>query len=429
MRTNALRGLWQRGAVWWAVVPLPGGGRVRRSLGTKDLVKALEEVGRLRDLSDRGVLAVRAEEDGMASVVKAWQESMKRRGLSAGWIQQGGYVVTAALEAMKVTAVPALTTERIQEWLEKEIARKNAHTAATYLRRMISFCQWLVTSGRARTAATTGVLAPKARPRLRRSFLSREEARRILDTCQDEGLKFALYCALHAGLRKGEIAAARPSWFDLEAGLLHVQNTADFLIKDRDDRTIPLTEEFRAFLKVYGLRSPYMLEPDVKAGKARYRFDFDRRWQAHRKACGLDEYTFHDMRRTFASLLASSGVSLFKIARWLGDGVAIVERRYAHLIAQDEDVNRAWGPPAAAAAAKASTAAAQSAAKGAPNPGPTRSVKKVRSPGRRQDPPVATSPAGRSRSGRSNDRETPAVTHSRPKDSRKRPKRGSRKDS
>ena len=346
MRTNELRGLWRRGAVWWAVVPLPGGGRVRRSLGTKDLALALEEVRRLRDLSDRGVLAVRADEDGMGSVVKAWQESMRRRGLSSGWINQGGYVVTAALAAMGVETVPALTKDKIQVWMEEEIERKNAHTAATYLRRMVSFCQWLVSSGRARVAATAGVLAPKARPRLRRSFLSREEARRILDSCQDEGLKFALYCALHAGLRKGEIAAARPSWFDLEAGLLHVQNTADFLIKDRDDRTIPLTQEFRTFLKEYGLRSPYMLEPNVKAGKARYRFDFDRRWRAHRKRCGLDDYTFHDMRRTFASLLASSGVSLYKIARWLGDGVAVVEKRYAHLIAQDEDVNRAWSTPA-----------------------------------------------------------------------------------
>lgn len=340
---NDLRGLWKRGEVWWAVVPLPAGGRVRRSLGTPDLARALEEVRRLRDLADRGMLGGTGDAGGMPAVVEAWQEALRRQGLSAGWIEQGGYVVARALESMGVTTVPGLTTERVRQWLEAEISRTSVHTATTYLRRLVSFSQWLVNTGRARLAATDGIAVPKARPRLRKQFLSRAQARLLLDSCGDESLKYALYCALHAGMRKGELTAARPDWFDLEAGLIHIQNTADFLIKDRDDRTVPLTTEFGAFLASYGLRSPYMLEPGVRAGKSRYRFDIQKRWLAHRRACGLEAYSFHDLRRTFASLLASSGVSLFKIARWLGDGVAVVESRYAHLIAQDEDVNRAWG--------------------------------------------------------------------------------------
>ena len=38
------------------------------------------------------------------------------------------------------------------------------------------------------------------------------------------------------------------------------------------------------------------------------------------------------MRHTFASLLAIAGVSIFKIAQWLGDDVRVVERHYAHLL-------------------------------------------------------------------------------------------------
>jgi hypothetical protein len=49
------------------------------------------------------------------------------------------------------------------------------------------------------------------------------------------------------------------------------------------------------------------------------------------------------MRHTFASLLAIAGVSIFKIAQWLGDDVKVVERHYAHLLPQDSDIERAFG--------------------------------------------------------------------------------------
>jgi hypothetical protein len=48
-------------------------------------------------------------------------------------------------------------------------------------------------------------------------------------------------------------------------------------------------------------------------------------------------------RHTFASLLAIAGVSIFKIAQWLGDDVRVVERHYAHLLPQDLDIERAFG--------------------------------------------------------------------------------------
>ncbi len=339
-----MQGLWKRWNVWWAAIPLPGGGRVRRSLKTPDLAKAIEEARRLRGVAMDGNMT--PKEEGLKAVVELWVGSLLARGISKRWSDDGRYAVAAALDRMGITSMAQLTPPTVRRWFEAECRRTSPHTAAMYLRRLSGFCAWAVEFGRLRTSPTTAISAPKSPPRLRKSFLTQEQARMVIDKCQDEGLKFALYCALHAGLRRGEISAARPDWFDLQAGLLHVQNTPDFTIKDRDDRTIPLTAEFQAFLKEYGLRKPYMLEPKVKPGKSRYRFDIQKRWESHRRKCELEHFTFHDLRRTFASLLASSGVSLFKIAKWLGDGVEVVEQRYAHLAAQDDDVNRAWSKPA-----------------------------------------------------------------------------------
>ncbi len=342
-RPKEMQGLWKRGDVWWAVVPLPGGGRVRRSLKTGKLDEAIIEARRLRGMARDGDLTPSdPEESGLAAVVKLWHDSLIKRGVSPRWAEDGEYAVVNALDRMQATSMVAITALKIRSWFESEIERTSPHTAKQYLRRVHGFSRWAVEVGRLRDNPASTIHPPKSPPRLRKSFLTREEARKLIDECQDEGLKFALYCALHAGLRRGEISAARPDWFDLKAGLLHVQNTDDFTVKDRDDRTIPLTAEFQAFLKGYGLRKPYMLEPKVKLGRSRYRFDIQKRWEKHRKACGMDRFTFHDLRRTFASLLVSGGVSIYKVAKWLGDGVAVVEQRYGHLTPQDTEINTGW---------------------------------------------------------------------------------------
>jgi site-specific recombinase XerD len=47
------------------------------------------------------------------------------------------------------------------------------------------------------------------------------------------------------------------------------------------------------------------------------------------------------MRHTFASLLVQAGVSVYKVARWLGDGVEVVEEHYGHLAPKDSDIEKA----------------------------------------------------------------------------------------
>ena len=64
-------------------------------------------------------------------------------------------------------------------------------------------------------------------------------------------------------MRKLEIVEAVPEWFNLPRRTVEIRATATFRPKDRDARTVPLTDQFAEFLKRYGLRSPYVLQPDV----------------------------------------------------------------------------------------------------------------------------------------------------------------------
>lgn len=336
-KSAATRGLWLRGNVWWLAETLPGVGRVRISLGVSDLGDALREAAVIRAEPWRVATAATG-----GDLVAAWEASMEARGVSRSWREHGVYVVRAALVAMGGVPPEAVGRPMVEGWLADVRARLSDGSAGKYFQRVAEFFAWLVERGVIRVSPAAGLVAPRPVAEVRRVFLSAQDARRLLDLCEDEALKFCLFCALHAGLRKGEVVAARPGWFDLQAGLLHVQNGPGFTIKDRENRTIPLTDEFREFLATYGMRKPFMLAPDVEAGRSRYRWDFRKRWKSHLARCELSGITFHDLRRTFASLLVSSGVSVYKVAKWLGDGVEVVEKRYGHLVANDAEINAAW---------------------------------------------------------------------------------------
>ncbi len=118
-------------------------------------------------------------------------------------------------------------------------------------------------------------------------------------------------------------------WFDLgESGAVHIKNTSTFRIKDREARFVPLTGQFRDFLRVYlnGKEShTFALKPEVKHGKGTYRYDFHQPYNDYMTEQKMRWATAHVMPHTFASLRVQAGVSILKVGRWTGDSVEVVE--------------------------------------------------------------------------------------------------------
>jgi hypothetical protein len=84
----------------------------------------------------------------------------------------------------------------------------------------------------------------------------------------------------------------------------------------------------------------YVLAPKKTIkGNSKYRYDNNKRVRSHFKRVGVKS-TYHDMRQSFASNLASAGVPIYKIAEWLGDGVEVTVRSYGHLAPKDPQINR-----------------------------------------------------------------------------------------
>jgi integrase len=316
-----------------------GGKRFAVSLKTDDLPEAIKKVreiqaGRLQVQWDS---PSEGPETMATKVVEDYLQKSQRRAkkpMRPGTAARQGAILLKFLKDTKINDVRYITLPVVEKWLGS--AGESLDTKHTYARVLHTFIKHL-------KLPITGFDIPERAANGRKSWLSLDEANRVIEASKDPDLKFVLLCGFDAGLRKSEIIAAKVGWFDLKAGLLHVQNDvgSGFILKDRENRAIPLTEKFKTFLDGYlAGRNPneYVLKPDQGKGKSEYRYDFKRALYTHFEKCGV-VCSIHDMRRSFASNRVSKGRSIYKVAKWLGDGVQVVERSYGHLAPADSDID------------------------------------------------------------------------------------------
>jgi integrase len=241
------------------------------------------------------------------------------------------------------------TGQKILRWVKDlRAAGKSTETVRSYLAILKGFIAFEIKlRGVLRYDPLEGVDLPTFKPKGRKAFVPKAVANKLIKECPDPAKKFLLFCGFHAGMRFKEMDYATVKWFDLRAsgtGLIHIQNMPEknFYIKDQEDRTVPMSDEFKAFLTDFlRNRGPeaFVLKPEILAPKKhRYRYDFSRTLNTYFEEKGV-KCTVHDMRRSFASNLVSSGKSIYVVAKWLGDGVQVTERSYGHLAPGDTDIN------------------------------------------------------------------------------------------
>ncbi|HET9377793.1 MAG TPA: site-specific integrase [Chthoniobacterales bacterium] len=270
-------------------------------------------------------------------------QARNKKPLRPGTADTRKYILQKFVKDMAISRVGEINAQKINQWLlALREQGKSQDTCWTYGQRVRSFVTYLAPKYLPSTTLT-GFTLPEPAATGRQNWLRSNAVTKVLDSAKDDPeLKFVLLCGFDAGLRRSEISEARVEWFDLEAGLLHVSNSGDFVTKDRDNRTIPLTDRFSQFLQGYlaGRDSgEYVLAPEKTVkGKSKYRYDANKRVRSYFSRAKVN-CSFHDMRRSFASNRVSAGVSIYKVSSWLGDGIVVVQRSYGHLAPQDRDIN------------------------------------------------------------------------------------------
>lgn len=332
------RGIYLRGSVYWLAFQRD---KIRKfiSLETSDFVEAVrraQEIRRIPELNASGRI------DGLIERFVAHKRDMNI--YSRATARNQPYTLRAFFDRLAPSVTPAdVTSADVQAFYRDCRARLSPSSALSYLMVVRSFFNWCVEERIVRRNPAADVKVARVDQRPRSDFCEPELRDKLINECPREDLKFVLFAGFHAGLRSLEIAESVPGWFDLSAGILHLRKTPHIQFKDREERTIPITTKFRAFLEEYGLRSPYMLRPTVGRGRNRYRYDFRRPFGIYMREQGAPWVTPHVMRHTFASLLASAGVDIYKISVWMGNDVRVVQKHYAKLLPNDREIDRAFG--------------------------------------------------------------------------------------
>lgn len=331
------------------------------NLETNDMFEAIQRKAEI--LRSPALLAVT---DSLVSAIGRFLKYRQRQGeyTRITFTNVHNALMNFARHAGEGATLASVRAATVQAWYDSERERGMESTALQYLVSLRALFRWAIEKERVRTdnpAAKIATVTPKNRARVR--FADRETRDALIAAAPNDDLRFILYCGFHAGLRLNEISEARVFWFDLKQGLLHVQATPmargqqgrgkdivtdiygmqihPFMTKGKKDRTIPLTTSFQKFLSKYlkGRKAhEFIGVPERTLGDWFYRWNFKKEFRRFMTKQGFPWITPHVLRHTFASLLVMKGVSLYKVANWLGDTSAVAERHYAHLAPLDADI-------------------------------------------------------------------------------------------
>lgn len=171
----------------------------------------------------------------------------------------------------------------------------------------------------------------------RRRYLSADELLRLtkaLDKHPDQQAANAVRLLLLTGARRGEVLNARWGDFNLHNLASASWSKPGATTKQKTDHQVPLSDAAYQLLVKMRSAAPDGAEHlfPGRDGKARGQESGLRQaWADLCKAAKIDSVRLHDLRHTYASTLASAGLSLPIIGALLGHTQPATTQRYAHL--------------------------------------------------------------------------------------------------
>lgn len=153
-------------------------------------------------------------------------------------------------------------------------------------------------------------------------FLTEDEIPAVLDACPDY-LRDIVECVLNTGMRKGEVLGLK--WDQVRNDFIYLTKT-----KSNKDRQIPVNVAVETLLKKIR-RDKHLTSPYVFTYQGEPVKDVKRSFASVIKKVGVTDFTFHDLRHTFASHFVMRGGSLKSLQELLGHASLTMTLRYAHL--------------------------------------------------------------------------------------------------
>lgn len=317
-------------------------GRTRRvSLGThgavtpeqarKEAMKVLAEVAKGEDPAeerDQGRKAITVKELAERYLTEHAQAKKKPASIFRDRRLIERFVLPA-MGSMKIDAVGRADVARLHHKVGQETPIQANRVLAVLSKMMTLAVRWGLRSDAQGNPCRH---VERFRENKRERYLSAEELARLgavlvqaeAQGCESPHTVAAIRLLLLTGARLGEVLGLRWEWVDLERGCI-------FLPDSKTGRkTIPLgghaLEILAGLPRAAG--NPHVL-PGLKLGT--HLQDLNGPWRRIRAAADLEGVRLHDLRHTWASLGAASGLSLPLIGAVLGHTEPSTTQRYSHL--------------------------------------------------------------------------------------------------
>ena len=321
-----LRGTYKRGNIWWITYAGPDG-KVRResSHSTKLKVAQALLISR-KNASQEGKEPLPVKKianhtfNELAERYCEWAERQKS-------IDSKKYLIKRLVLEFKNTPLRRFNTLVVEEHQTKILTSgRTPATANRYLATLkhmfTKAVEWEMIDQESAKRVKRVKFMPEDNKRLR--FLTSEEMETLVDACIPH-LKPIIVTALNTGMRREEILSLE---WDKHIDLKH-----DFILLDKtkngERRQIPINQTLRnTFLGlVRRLDSPYVF---IKENGERFR-EIKRSFNTAVRRAGIKDFTFHDLRHTFASHLVMKGADITTVKELLGHQTLAMTLRYAHL--------------------------------------------------------------------------------------------------
>ncbi|HHE5697779.1 TPA: tyrosine-type recombinase/integrase [Citrobacter amalonaticus] len=350
--------IFRRGEIWYASYSLPGGKRIKESLGTADKWQAQElhdkrkaelwRVDRLGDFPD-----VTFEEACLRWIEeKSDKKSLDTdKGRMGFWLEQfEGVRLKDITEARIYSAVSRMhNRSHLEIWKAKlAAARKKGNPDPDYVAKPVT------TSTKAKHLALMKAILRAAErdwkwlekapvikiPTVRNKrvrWLEKDEAKRLIDECP-EPLKSVVKFALATGLRRSNIINLEWQQIDMQRRVAWVnpedsKSNRAIGVALNDTACKVLRDQIGNHHKFVFVHTKAGRRPDgsVTPAVRKMRVDDGRAWKSACKRAGIEDFRFHDLRHTWASWLIQSGVPLSVLQEMGGWESIEMVRRYAHL--------------------------------------------------------------------------------------------------
>jgi len=315
-----MKGVLQRGNIWYISYSDAEGRRIREAISTDKRIAVLARQKRLVEVAEGKHLDVKKIEkirfsdfaDDYLKIHSSNNKSYYKDKINAG-------ILKSFFRDKCLHEITSMDVERFKTERAKTVSVATTNRGLALLKSMFNRAiEWR----KVKETPCRSVKLFKENNQILR-YLEGDEMRKLIGSC-DGYLKGIVTTALFTGMRKNEILSLKWSNCDFTRQIIRIINT-----KNKETRSIPMNELVRDTLMAISKHpdSPYIFYKNNGEPFINVRKSFDKLL----KTCKIDKFRFHDMRHTYASQLAMSGVDLNTIRELLGHKSLQMTLRYAHL--------------------------------------------------------------------------------------------------